>query len=374
MNIDKFLNIYKTENSIDVSYKCDISNMTCTLVRSNHKKVRSDNQNDIITTNTASWHYLLSNSSYNIGVTINGIDTCVTIHTDPIQPPIDKMFFVENQFFEDSPERFYISSRHRMGKWIAQNKSNFLWAQCRNFEFICNVLRHGMFFNYMSREPYVILLNPVSRYCILLNKSVNWFNSKKSLKQSKGVRIAINTRMSEDLYMAQKYHTNIHHSTWLDDKTVSFLLRMHEEEVFNIYCFELWIKKDNAYYDLPYEPPTVTDSAGEEWMLGACTFGYAIGRILHDFTACTLVRDRRSLGSLVTRAAGHVLCQAGFICWYWGFKLKYMKEYDKYGGQLMGREDFYEMLCGELNHKSLLNDVHKALTSCPVKHLEMAVG
>ena len=88
--------------------------------------------------------------------------------------------------------------------------------------------------------------------------------------------------------------------------------------------FELWDRKDGQ--------------------LAAANFAYVVGSVLHDYTFLTLKRDGRSCGSILTRVVGHIIESCGFDLWYWGFKLEYMKEYDKYGGKGVPRRELMQVL------------------------------
>jgi hypothetical protein len=63
-----------------------------------------------------------------------------------------------------------------------------------------------------------------------------------------------------------------------------------------------------------------------------------------DYTFCTLRLDARSVGGILTRALGDVLTKAGYTHWYWGFALRYMRDYDSYGGAEVSRGEFYRTL------------------------------
>ena len=70
--------------------------------------------------------------------------------------------------------------------------------------------------------------------------------------------------------------------------------------------------------------------------LAAVSIGYRIGNAFMDFTACTLIRDKRSSGRLLLALQGDWLKSQGVKLWYLGFKLGYMEsisdnfqEYDR---------------------------------------------
>lgn len=40
----------------------------------------------------------------------------------------------------------------------------------------------------------------------------------------------------------------------------------------------------------------------------------------------------------ISQVVGHLLTEAGYTLWYWGYKNPYMEEYDSYGGLLMNNK------------------------------------
>merc|ERR1712154_419602 len=69
-----------------------------------------------------------------------------------------------------------------------------------------------------------------------------------------------------------------------------------------------------------------------------------IGSILCDYTFMTLKRDNRSCGNILTKVIGHILQSCFYDIWYWGFRLEYMTDYDKYGGKEIHRTEFANIL------------------------------
>jgi len=120
-----------------------------------------------------------------------------------------------------------------------------------------------------------------------------------------------------------QYHTQVHRSTWITPRLVRQLdrFRLDPERGVDVCVFELW----------------------EGDALAAAVFSFMCGRVFHDFTMCTLVRDNRSAGHLLTKAVGHLIGQAGYRCWYWGFKNEYISDYDGYGPHHLSREEFWDI-------------------------------
>ena len=79
------------------------------------------------------------------------------------------------------------------------------------------------------------------------------------------------------------------------------------------------------------------------------TYRFGVGGVFCDFTFCTLAKDSRSVGGILTRTVGDLLTKAWYQHWYWGFALPYMREYDVYGGREVPREEFAEMFAESLS-------------------------
>ncbi|CAE8705355.1 unnamed protein product, partial [Polarella glacialis] len=122
------------------------------------------------------------------------------------------------------------------------------------------------------------------------------------------------------LEKCRKYHVETNQSTWITPALITLLerFRTDPDAGVGVCCFELW--------------------EGHE--LAAATFSFLRGRVFHDFTMCTLLRDHRSAGHVLTKAVGHLIGVAGYTCWYWGFKNPYMAEYDSYGTYHLERPEF----------------------------------
>ena len=72
--------------------------------------------------------------------------------------------------------------------------------------------------------------------------------------------------------------------------------------------------------------------------------GFASGGVYEDYTMCTPLRDHRSAGSILSKLVASVLQQIGVHLWYWGYKMKYMEDYIKYGAREIDRSEFYEVI------------------------------
>ena len=116
--------------------------------------------------------------------------------------------------------------------------------------------------------------------------------------------------------------------TWITNNFIEILdkLRQNEKDgdVLKFVTFELWEKETNE--------------------IVAASFAYITGSIVCDYTFMTLKRDHRSCGSILTKVVGHILQSCKYDFWYWGFRLDYMTDYDKYGGKEINRKEFASIL------------------------------
>ena len=77
----------------------------------------------------------------------------------------------------------------------------------------------------------------------------------------------------------------------------------------------------------------------------AITFGFGHRGVFEDYTMCTLKKDKRSCGMILTKLVGYILQQLGYVLWYWGYEVEYMKSYSThYGARHIDRLQFYEIL------------------------------
>ena len=99
--------------------------------------------------------------------------------------------------------------------------------------------------------------------------------------------------------------------------------------------------------ELVAPPPRVRHHVFELWDaetddLLAITAGFGVGRAFHDYSMAALVRDKRSAGQVLTKTVAALLQGLGYGIWYWGFKVPYMAQYDRFGGRNIGRDEFNE--------------------------------
>lgn len=85
--------------------------------------------------------------------------------------------------------------------------------------------------------------------------------------------------------------------TWFTEELLQTFERMIADQNCDLkHCvFELWDANDGS--------------------LLAVTAGYGVGRAFHDYSMCTLRRDHRSAGAVLTRTVAHVLKSCGYTIW-----------------------------------------------------------
>ena len=77
----------------------------------------------------------------------------------------------------------------------------------------------------------------------------------------------------------------------------------------------------------------------------------------------TLVRDKRSCGTVLTKSVGDLLHKTGFNIWYWGFKAGYMTSYDSLGGREFDRAQFLAVWSQNAARDSLYENILENLES-----------
>ncbi len=196
----------------------------------------------------------------------------------------------------------------------------------------------------VQSDRFYFVPNPGMRFCLdLRKKDINWFRNRQMKKHLKDFDLVVTHNLEESLKIAKDYHVEFHDSTWLSD---SFIKQLHQlslksanstssgnssgsskqatDKNLRLYCFQLVEKSTNK--------------------VAAMTFGFASGGFYEDYTMCTLIRDDRSCGNILSKLVGFVLQQIGIAVWYWGYQVSYMTDYiDHYGGCNMPRKEFYKI-------------------------------
>lgn len=225
---------------------------------------------------------------------------------------------------EIPPMELYLGPEHDLGPWIAFAPTDkYNWTKDMTQPFVNNILLNALFF-LPSGPNFAILPNPKDRYLLDLIVPRNWKKNKKLKKYAKTLRLSVNRSLRDSLVAAKNYHQEFHESTWITDECIDYLCNVDCDGV-DMYSFELW-----------------DDLGDNNFRLAACCLSYSVGNHMNDYTMCTPIRDKRSLGSIICRVLGDLLTKAGFQTWYWGMKVDYMAEYDQYGGQFRERVEFFE--------------------------------
>lgn len=218
----------------------------------------------------------------------------------------------------------YVGVEHELGEWLGSCPEDMVWAVQPSFELLRGLWRNACFTLPSTGSPMTQCPNPISRYCLDLTRSQPWLRSKKVRRHKGDFRVTVNADYRQTFKHCEKIHLENHRSTWITPDLVSSLDRCRKEDSdLKVYSIELWEK-----------------SSGK---LAAAIMGLSMGDVFHDYTMATMMRDDRSPGAILTKVVGHLLTEAGYTLWYWGYKNPYMAEYDgQYGGLLMNNaKDFW---------------------------------
>ena len=186
------------------------------------------------------------------------------------------------------------------------------------------------------------LPNPSQRFCLDLRDGtdakdgaacgghINWFRSRKMRRHLSDFRVVVKTKdFRPELEHCKEYHLARAGGTWLTNALMDMICAAADAAGAGAggvqhYCFSL------------HDRATGT--------LLACTFGFASGRVFEDYTMCTLHRDSRSVGAVLSKLVGFLLQASRFDLWYWGYKVAYMEDYrSHYGATELDRKSFYEI-------------------------------
>lgn len=168
------------------------------------------------------------------------------------------------------------------------------------------------------------LPNPNQRFCLDLRKDIDWFRNKKVKRYLSDFHLSVKPCRKEDLQQASTYHQVRGAGLWLTDEIIQLLHDLSSSGRVELYSFSL-IEKATGH-------------------TAAISFSALSGTVVQDFTMCTLMKDKRSCGSILNRAVGYILQQSGVTLWYWGYQVPYMNEYcAHYQGGLFPRDVFYRV-------------------------------
>eukprot|EP00434_Breviolum_minutum_P023046 symbB.v1.2.020332.t1/scaffold1705.1/size105345/5 len=218
----------------------------------------------------------------------------------------------------------YVGVEHDLGEWLGKCPEDMVWTVKPSFELMRELWRHGCFTLPSPGSLVTQCPNPISRYCLDLKQQQPWLRSKKVKRHRGDFRLTVNGDYRRTFKECEKVHLENHRSTWITPELVEGLDRCRREAAdLKVYSIELWEKSTGT--------------------LAAAIMGLSMGDVFHDYTMATMLRDDRSPGAILTKVVGHLLVEAGYTLWYWGYKNPYMAEYDgRYGGVALNNEkDFW---------------------------------
>mmetsp|Transcript_37257 Transcript_37257/g.107610 ORF Transcript_37257/g.107610 Transcript_37257/m.107610 type:complete len:301 (+) Transcript_37257:1-903(+) len=240
------------------------------------------------------------------------------------------------------------------GEWLLGVRGNYAYAASVESVFFAELLRHGFFILPTEgtqifscpfpRKPYVFKLQePIVRPGREqeLAPGTTWRRCKMLRRYGGQFQISCNSSLRAHLQLCNDYH-EARSGSWMSAQFIDAIMKIHEDSGngIKVYGFELWEK-----------------STGR---LAAASFGLAIGTFFHDFSMCSLIKDRRSAGAILSKAIGALLTECGIQDWYWGCKSKYMADYEAHGAREISRGEYYARLRSAVR-QSLPIDPEEAL-------------
>ena len=213
-------------------------------------------------------------------------------------------------------------------------------------------------------------------------QGIRWGRNKKLKRYKKDFYLSVNFKFKDHLKICKSYHIEKEHrkamglvmgnleingndkgddaskgkedGTWITDDFIDLLDHCQrsegDQDVLKFVTFELWERESNE--------------------IVAASFGYLIGSILCDYTFMTLKRDHRSCGNILTKVIGDVLQSCGYDLWYWGFRLEYMTDYDKYGGKEIPRSEFDSVFQNSCSQQPQIINCHQQPVKDIVEHIK----
>lgn len=220
--------------------------------------------------------------------------------------------------------RVFVGPEHELDEWLADCPQDIVWAFQPNYDMLHKLWLNACFTLPSRGSPVTHCPNPVSRYCLeLKGVGAAWLKSKKVKRHKNDFTISINKDFAGTFRRCERLHSSRGQGNWITDELVEALDRCRREAgEIKVFAVEMWEK-----------------SSGE---LAAAIMSFSVGDIFHDYSMATLKRDSRSPGAILSKVLGHLLCQAGYSLWYWGFKNSYMADYDEvYGGVQLANREFW---------------------------------
>ncbi|CAJ1340489.1 unnamed protein product [Effrenium voratum] len=218
----------------------------------------------------------------------------------------------------------YVGPEHELGEWLGLCPEDMVWTFSPSFDVLRSLWLNACFTLPSRHSPIAQCPNPIRRYCLDLTKRQPWLRNKKVRRHKSDFRLTVNANFRATFQQCERTHREAGRGSWITPDLIEGLDRCRKEDgELKVYSIELWEK-----------------STGQ---LAAAIMALSVGDIFHDYTTATMLRDGRSPGAILTKVVGHLLTEAGYTLWYWGFKNPYMGEYDgQYGGlELRNDLDFW---------------------------------
>ncbi|EAN93835.1 hypothetical protein C3747_249g11 [Trypanosoma cruzi] len=209
------------------------------------------------------------------------------------------------------------------------------WMLIEHFGWENTTLLQHLFYHSLFAIPDAIREAPVytlpngskGRFCLdLKQENIAWRKSKKvrRIMLCDLFAVAVNRDIRDSLCLAREYHLEKKGNTWLKESYIDLLVDLAA-------CPEYGVKIMSV--------ELLEKSSGN--VLAGC-LGFSLGCVHHDFTMFTMQRSPEGFGTFATKLLGEALQQCGYNLWYWGFRLKYMEQFEgKYGGKIICKADFF---------------------------------
>lgn len=234
-------------------------------------------------------HYVvILNSGVTIDITTVDLSHCIkTTVASQLMLSYDMPVSFINAIIENSPEEYF-------------------FTYDRSVEFWHTLLSLGLFV--LDGPEYVLIPNPKQRFCFdLFQKPIKWRVNIKWMIDFDFHAIPDDTEeLRASLCLCRDIHSRRSgSSSWITQLFIDNICSMV-----------------NQYKDLQFIVFKVVEKRSGQ--TAAVSIGYRYKNSFMDFTACTVIRDKRSAGKLVMVAEAQYLQDHSISLWYLGFKLPYM--------------------------------------------------
>ena len=225
--------------------------------------------------------------------------------------------------------------------------SEIICSESEGFQFVGEVTEDAVMYKILREVLFMLpmssfcayLPNPKLRFCLNLKQSIPWFRNRKMRQCLSDFTIAIRTHLRDDLEACAVYHEKRDgQEGWLSTPLIEAL---HNLSLKIAASRRSAATTDDIYKCLQLFSFSLIEK--ETGRVAASTFGFASGGVFEDYSMCTLIKDKRSCGSVLNKVVGYILQQCGITIWYWGYKVGYMTEYEShYSAGYIPRPAFYE--------------------------------